>query len=886
MTRRFGPINGAGVQIVEEQGDQQISPGAFGSTAHTGIYQKGPIGKMFRVASKTDAAKKIGGIIPESQAPDAAFDFFTESIGAGNFWAQRVTDGTEKKASLTALNRLDPQGSSIKFSAGNGGRWAGKKQFHIDEYDSVTATTVTFTNPPSSLQEDELVGGLIRFNALPGQSFEIISNTTAGVLTVASDQDMVGDLDGSLDTLFSVELVNDGLAMGVLVKDGLNNPTTEFGLEFYTIVNNLQTRVKNFDNLSLDPDAGNYFVNVINDDSDSEFFIQVEDLLQGAVLAGKRPANIFGVSETLTDTVLTAKIFDTVGSSAAGATASVQSFSEGSSVVSDTLTLTVTAQGARATETLTFGANPDDADEVVINGFTITFKTVVADAETEVLIGADAEESLENLVAFINGADADNQPLLYQTVFAEKSSASEMNLFAQNAGVAGNAITTTTSGGANVPTWGGATLTGGVDQTWSLSSDRMDFVSETVTTGVAFTAVNDFSAGFTIRDDTRDSTIEWNVADTFTINIRPLPVGDLVGGRLLPDASDTNIKFRIESNTATTITVRSDSTMTDDAATGDNFRVEFVQQLEAGYDGIAGITDADYITAYDVDTSPLKQLRGQNLGLIKLATPGVTSSPVQNAGLAFAGSQNWQYRVEIPANIVGEQAADDFVRNSVGLDDFGKVTWPSFAKVIDSNGNKKLITQTGAIHGEEARIASAFLGFHKAAAGEDAELTRIVELPDGLQNKQLDQEFLTPRGINIILKKNGNFVLWGDRSMSTDNAFRFVHKREYLSHIENVFLENFDFIIFALNNRGTEQQLISSFVSFFIPELAKSAIVGPDGGNANLQDAVQIKIDEEINTTVTRAQGDLNAEITLRIVDTVERFIIKVGQFGVTESVS
>ena len=55
---------------------------------------------------------------------------------------------------------------------------------------------------------------------------------------------------------------------------------------------------------------------------------------------------------------------------------------------------------------------------------------------------------------------------------------------------------------------------------------------------------------------------------------------------------------------------------------------------------------------------------------------------------------------------------------------------------------------------------------------------------------------------------------------------------------------------------------------------------GPSA-RATFEEAVGIKIDEENNTNLTRANGDLNAEISLRLADTVERFIITIGKLGI-----
>lgn len=876
--RRFGPTRGAGVVIVEKEAQRSIVPGALGSTAYTGILQKGPVRKPFATFNSTDFRFRAGSYIPESLVPDAGFDFFRLGQGRGTLFLQRITDGSEKLAELELRNRRSPRSSTLLFQAGNGGRWAGKKRLIVDHYDTVTSTTVTLSNVPSDLKKDELIGGKVKFNAVPGKSFDIIASTTLGVLTVPSDIDLLAELAGSPDLLMSVELQNDGLALGVLIKDGQDSPLDEWGLEIYLIEGGVSTLVKQFQNLSSDPASPRYFAKAINDDANSEFLLKVVDQHIGSITADIRPANVFGKSLLLTDTVLTAKIHDEVVSSVLGAKAKADPLTPGGSIVPDEVTLEVTTAGARATGALTFAANPTDGDTVTINGKVITFKNAVTLPESQVLIGLDAEASLENLVAFINES---SDPLLTDIVFAEKFSASVMNLFAQTAGLAGNALATL-SAGATQPTWGAGTLSGGVDQVWSYLSQQMPFLTGlTVTSGETFAPPNDFGSGFKIVDTTKDSTKIFGVGDTLTLFITPLEVGKLVGGVLIPNVIQRRIKFKITANTANSITVKAGSNMTANAAASDNFRVEYVQELGKGYDGIANISDVHYTSAYDPESSPLRSLRGGNLGLVKLATPGVTSSSVQKSGAELAEAQNWQYRYEVPASIVTEDAAEEFINDQIGRNDYAVVTWPSFAKVLSPNGNGlKLTSQTGAIHGAEARVSNDFQGYHKAAAGIDVILSNVVALPDGFEGRTLNEEFLDPIGINILKIKDGNFILWGDETVGTSGGRKFKHKREYLSHVENVFLENFDFIIFALNDEQSDKLLHSSFIQFFTPEFAKRAVRGKD-----LADAVQIKIDAENNTNLTRSQGDLNAELRLRIADTVKRFIITISELGVTESV-
>ena len=80
---------------------------------------------------------------------------------------------------------------------------------------------------------------------------------------------------------------------------------------------------------------------------------------------------------------------------------------------------------------------------------------------------------------------------------------------------------------------------------------------------------------------------------------------------------------------------------------------------------------------------------------------------------------------------------------------------------------------------------------------------------------------INPKGINVIKFKGGNAIMWGARSMAIDPAFKFVQKRETLSFYEKIFRENFDFIVFALNNADAREDLKTSFITFFFTDLTK-----------------------------------------------------------------
>jgi len=971
--KRFGPTQDAGVAVIEKTGAAAIEPATLGVTAHVGIYEKGKIGELITTLTSEEFARKVGGRISESLAPDAAYDFFDTSTGAGFLNISRIVDGTEKTAEKIVYSREEGVRSEVmKVKAYSPGSWAGRRAEFVDEYVAVTETTL---DTGRSMEIDEYKNAIVTLDALPGKSYKVISNDAAGILTFSSDTKLATDItdSGSSDLLYNVILSNESdKVVEFEIYDGTDNPSTEFRVVVYED----GIKVRDYDNLSNDPLASNYYVPTINDDGANDY-IEVEDLNLGEPTANKRPANYYRDSSlTLSTLTLTTRISEQVDDSVNNAK-STMTETLGARIIDDDVTLTCTTAGSKASGSVTIANNSfdpavqasgtiqitnntfDAGDIVTINGVdfealvdfsgastilsatslvsainssldplingivtadngggtldTVTITAVAYGVAGNAITLAETDNATDNFTLsgatlaggfdgdsvtingeqfyfgvgldVVPGATADDTAEAFKdAINANTTLAAILNatrvgaivtIEANSAGTAGNAYTLVEDDGSTDNfTLSGATLSGGVDQVWSYASARMPFITANVTTGVAFAPPNDFALGFTIYGQAGPN---FAIGDKIVIRVRPFPVNGLVGGYLIPNTG-YDATYIIDSNTANSISVVTGNDLTSNATAGDPWQVIAKEQLAGGYDGIANILDQDYIDAWNTNTSVFNGLFGQNVGLVKLATPGITTPVIQKAGANYANARNYTYRHEIPANITDETSAYNFMADQIGKTDLSCVTFPSFVYITNPDGaGLKLTTATGMIQGREALIAKNYQGYHKAAAGTDVTLPNVVKLPTG--DKELNGEFLNPRGINRIRKKEGNFILWGDRMFTTDTNFKFKHVREYLSHIENIFRENFDYIVFALNNKDNQEQLKTTFRAFFIPEFANGAIVGD-----SLEDAAIIKIDDENNTNATRAQGDLNAEISLDIVDTVERLIITIGKQGIFDS--
>lgn len=129
---------------------------------------------------------------------------------------------------------------------------------------------------------------------------------------------------------------------------------------------------------------------------------------------------------------------------------------------------------AAATGTLTAAGNPSDGNTVTIGTRVYTFQTVLTNVAGNVLIGASASDSLDNLIAAITGGAGSGTvyaaaTTTHPTVTAVAGIGDTVTVTALTAGTAGNAIATTETS-SNL-SFGAATLTGGVAHVYLAAED-------------------------------------------------------------------------------------------------------------------------------------------------------------------------------------------------------------------------------------------------------------------------------------------------------------------------------------------------------------------------------------------------------------------------------
>jgi hypothetical protein len=451
------------------------------------------------------------------------------------------------------------------------------------------------------------------------------------------------------------------------------------------------------------------------------------------------------------------------------------------------------------------------------------------------------------------------------------------------------------------------TSVGGGDPTFALGTLTDDHESQVITVTMSDatngTAVSDKygALGAVVLGSEFTPDVKWAPPFTVTAGGSPLAATDalqivfkplgktdsLVDGTLYPDKDDNPETFyNIVSNTPDSITVSFGVDMaTDVAGGGDNFLAIKYQRMVTGVDGHADVTDNDFVAVYDTATSRFRQIRGRGYGLVKFATPGVTSTTVQKAMAAFVDSGKagrHAVRFEIPQNVTSESAIYNFAFG-LGKSPYGDyvVSAQSYCYVIDPEGDgtvEKIVSTTGMIQGREAAVARANGGYQKPAAGTTVTLPRVTRLLTG--DQPLDSEYLYPRGINTIELRGGQFVVWGNTTFTSNGAWKQKQQRELMSYYTNALSESFDWAVFEINDRKLWGKLRASLTSYFFGEYGKQAL----DNNLPFNTAFVVKIDAENNTPATLEDGQVKADVTLSLAKSADKIRFSIGKLGISES--
>ncbi|MFA5123560.1 hypothetical protein [Zavarzinia sp.] len=920
--RSFGAVNGAGTAVREGQPRPPIQAAALGVGCFIGPFERGLANGVTYAPNEKAFARRLGGRIGAdattgaSVVPDCAQDYWLHGGGAGELVCVRVTDGHEVASDLKLYSRhwgtgfgaaqsdLDGQAQIklplLQIKAKNGGRWGGrarKLRAAVSATGKITATTI---DTETVMLANEWKGATLELDAVSGKTYKVLSNNAAGVLTVETGATMATDMGANVDLGYSLSLgakvETNGVrkALAVKVINATIDPGNEFGLEIYVDGD----RKLVYSDLAMDSASPRYFKSVINDDP-LNFEVEAVDLWNGSTpnVPDIRPANWYGMPSAIDSESITFLPFQVTSVEDAKVSVVGVEFGTAYEGLPVKLTFTwalgttkyvVTATGLYGKSVVT--SLPDftvGAGEQIAKQYNpgathakwlkwlpkITIDhTGGAPADTKKFVVEIAPLPSAVLPGAYVLPDAKSKPL---TAIRVRSATYRKVTLDGDPTVAGLApvqavVTGTVAEGA------GFAVVAGNNDKLLLSADGRKDVEVTLTAGAAVTTaaiVAEINAAFDLVYAPAGSV---NPASVYT---------DDAGDKFLRlssawyEGGGKRSSIAIKTQLTHAYTILGLSVAVTQGTNGTEAGLQFADECGGGYDGAAP-ADADYLAALAIGSSPLNKVP-HSKGVLLTACPDVTSTAVQQAGLAYAAAKAHLFEVIEPANKLNDQDAIDFIDTTIGRGEDASTLFPSYGNVRDpdKSGVLKSVPLVGSRFGLDAKYAAANGHYCAPAAGVDAVLQRVISLPTG--EDPVNGEALNPKGLNVVKFRGTTAVVWGGRTLAGATGEKFRSKRLQLSHYIHTLLDQFDYVVFALNDPDTRDSLKTDLRTFFVKEWQKRAL----RGNA-FDDACLIKIDDENNTAADEDAGNLNAEIAVRITGFAERVIFTIGKMGVSENVS
>ena len=889
MARRIGAQFGPGTSVEEVAAQNQIQRQTLGVAAFAGTARKGAANDLIVMRSEADVYRYIGRPRAGEFGVQAAVDYFVAAQGApGAVLFTRVTDGNEVPSLLRLMTREDACREVGIIRAASGGRWGGQEAFAFGEATVASAVTaLTIDTGVTTWTEDQWKGATLTFDEVSNRQYTVVGNTAAGVLSVASDQNLASELTGHADANWRLELEFSADNVSVRILDGDLNPRTEFRVEVYENGSLIPEAV--WPNLSIDPDSDNYWVTQINERVGNVWIVAEDTFAGGEPIAAARPSNGYGFYESHSGSTLTVRTFNVdYGNLLDEAEGVITMPDTTDDNIAQILTLTATGASSYTVTSSVFGAvgngnqsgfvsqipwvpsfTMDNLPGETISDFTAgeTLTIRYKPLEAGRLAGGDLfpdkdqspsqslriESNTHNTVSVSQSINLDD----FINIVQEAEATATITFPAQADLAAGNTdyFTLTSSNGTS-RTWffdvaGNSTAGAGVPA----GAVAVDVSGDTSASDVAgaFEGPLGFPAlGFTV---TRAGAV---------VTVEQPTVGP--AGNIETSENVASANFELTDFTGGTL------------ASTNTYQVSYLQSLGGGRDGEANVGDAEYMAAWDPRDALFNRARGRGFGVLEMATPGVSSSLVERAGANYGNARSHIYNSQAPSDVLSSQQALDHYEQNIGRNDHLSVDVTGYVYIVDPESASGRLKQTSVIGmklGEASRIANATGGYAKPPAGVQSPLQQVVRPVKELSN--FSTEVLTPRGLNVIAFRNGNYVPWGNRMFALNNTWSFKNQRKQMSYYANILIESFDLELFDINDPGLWDSLYSRLDEFFSDELENSQLDRALGRN----EAYQIKIDEDNNPDESRELGDLNVSLLVKLANAVERINFSLDKDGV-----
>lgn len=294
---------------------------------------------------------------------------------------------------------------------------------------------------------------------------------------------------------------------------------------------------------------------------------------------------------------------------------------------------------------------------------------------------------------------------------------------------------------------------------------------------------------------------------------------------------------------------------------------------QAGFDGEAP-QSSDYDEAYEIIDREVDLFN-----LLVLPPDGELSVDVtslwSNAS-TFCEKRRAFLLMDPPDAWANAQSASDDVRGRFpGLSKtYSALFFPKL--IINENGREVPVSPSGAIAGLMARIDNS-RGVWKAPAGIEADLRGVV----GVQYRFSDAEngILNPRGINTIRVFPNGIVNWGARTLDGDDDFtsewKYIPIRRLALYIEESLYRGLKWVVFEPNDEPLWSQIRLNAGAFMQNLFRQGAFQGQQAS-----DAYFVKCDAETTTPNDRNLGIVNIWVGFAPLKPAEFVILYLQQMA------
>jgi len=285
--------------------------------------------------------------------------------------------------------------------------------------------------------------------------------------------------------------------------------------------------------------------------------------------------------------------------------------------------------------------------------------------------------------------------------------------------------------------------------------------------------------------------------------------------------------------------------------------------LAGGDDGLAGMTDMDYIgdPANHTGLYAFDEIDALNM----VAFPGVTTAPVFHAAIAYCeGRQDCMLVAECPVAIEPLEAVD-FRKGQGGYthaafnSSYAALYYPWLEILDPVTSQRKLIPPSGAVCGCYARSDEKTHVWYAPAGIDRGRIFNAIGL--GYKTSRGERDVLYPEGINVIASfPDSGINIWGQKTLqSQPSATDRVNVRRLMMYMEEAIAESSRFIVFEPNNPRSWRALVRLISPFL--QLIKE--------NEGLYDYA-VQCDEETNTPAHRDRNEMVCRVFVKPTKTAE----------------